>query len=114
MSQDAAQQRIDEDLAKVAQVLAIGTGASQLQAVAEHVAHALEASSVTILAVVADVDSVYIVADSEGRRLYIARSGKTNPRLLAFDLDSLKPAGELDGIKPKVAAEHGAIRSRHG
>jgi PAS domain S-box-containing protein len=46
-------------------VLAIGTGASQLQAVAEHVAHALEASSVTILAVVADVDSVYIVADSD-------------------------------------------------
>ena len=65
MSADAAQQRIDEDLAKVAQVLAIGTGASQLQAVAEHVAHALEASSVTILAVVSDMDSVYIVADSD-------------------------------------------------
>ncbi len=46
----------------------------------------------------------YIVADSEGRRLYIARSGKTNPRLLAFDLDSLKPAGELDGINA-----HGAV-----
>src|ERR1700753_2217513 len=46
----------------------------------------------------------YIVADSEGRRLYIARSGKTNPRLLAFDLDSLKPAGELDGI-----SAHGAV-----
>jgi hypothetical protein len=24
----------------------------------------------------------YIVADSEGRRLYLARSGKVNPRLL--------------------------------
>jgi DNA-binding beta-propeller fold protein YncE len=46
----------------------------------------------------------YIVADSEGRRLYIARSGKTNPRLLAFDLDSLKQAGELDGI-----SAHGAV-----
>jgi DNA-binding beta-propeller fold protein YncE len=46
----------------------------------------------------------YIVADSEGRHLYIARSGKTNPRLLAFDLDSLKQAGELDGI-----SAHGAV-----
>src|ERR1043165_2146834 len=46
----------------------------------------------------------YIVADSEGRRLYIARSGKTNPRLLAFDLDSLKKVGELDGINA-----HGAV-----
>jgi YVTN family beta-propeller protein len=46
----------------------------------------------------------YIVADSEGRRLYIARSGKANPRLLAFDLDSLKPAGEIDGI-----SAHGAV-----
>lgn len=46
----------------------------------------------------------YIVADSEGRRLYIARSGKTNPRLLAFDLDSLKQVGELDGINA-----HGAV-----
>jgi DNA-binding beta-propeller fold protein YncE len=46
----------------------------------------------------------YIVADTQGRRLYIARSGKDNPRLLAFDLDSLKQAGELDGI-----SAHGAV-----
>jgi DNA-binding beta-propeller fold protein YncE len=46
----------------------------------------------------------YIVADSQGRRLYIARSGKENPRLLAFDLDSLKQVGELDGI-----SAHGAV-----
>ena len=46
----------------------------------------------------------YIVADSEGRRLYIARSGKTNPRLLAFDLDSLKQVGELGGVNA-----HGAV-----
>src|SRR5579885_3661116 len=46
----------------------------------------------------------YIVADSAGRRLYIARSGKTNPRLLAFDLDSLKQVGELPGINA-----HGAV-----
>jgi hypothetical protein len=50
----------------------------------------------------------YIVADSEGRRLYIARSGKTNPRLLAFDLDSLKQVGELDGI-----SAHGAVVDGH-
>jgi DNA-binding beta-propeller fold protein YncE len=46
----------------------------------------------------------YIVADSDGRRLYLARSGKDNPRLLAFDLDSLKQVGELDGI-----SAHGAV-----
>ena len=46
----------------------------------------------------------YIVADSEGRHLYIARSGKTNPRLLAFDLDSLKQVGEIDGVNA-----HGAV-----
>ena len=46
----------------------------------------------------------YIVADAPGRRLYIARSGKNNPRVLAFDLDSLKQAGELDGI-----SAHGAV-----
>lgn len=46
----------------------------------------------------------YIVADSAGRRLYIARSGKINPRLLAFDLDSLKQVGELDGVNA-----HGAV-----
>lgn len=46
----------------------------------------------------------YIVADSDGRHLYLARSGQTNPRLLAFDLDSLKQVGELDGI-----SAHGAV-----
>jgi DNA-binding beta-propeller fold protein YncE len=46
----------------------------------------------------------YIVADAQGRRLYIARSGKENPRLLAYDLDSLKQVGELDGI-----SAHGAV-----
>ena len=46
----------------------------------------------------------YVNADSAGRRLYMARSGKINPRLLAFDLDSLKPVGEIDGI-----SAHGAV-----
>jgi DNA-binding beta-propeller fold protein YncE len=54
----------------------------------------------------------YVTADSAGRRLYFARSGKTNPRLLAFDLDSLKQLGEIDGI-----SAHGAVvdpKSHHG
>src|SRR5882724_12060711 len=54
----------------------------------------------------------YVNADSAGRRLYMARSGKVNPRLLAFDLDSLKPVGEIDGI-----SAHGAVIdpvSKHG
>jgi DNA-binding beta-propeller fold protein YncE len=54
----------------------------------------------------------YVTADSTARRIYIARSGKDNPRLLAFDLDSLKQTGELDGI-----SAHGAVvdsRSHHG
>jgi len=54
----------------------------------------------------------YVTVDSKGRRLYVARSGKTNQRLLAFDLDSLKQTGELDGINA-----HGAVvdeASRHG
>jgi DNA-binding beta-propeller fold protein YncE len=54
----------------------------------------------------------YVTADSAGRRLYFARSGKTNPRLLAFDLDSLKQLGEIDGI-----SAHGAVvdpTSHHG
>jgi len=46
----------------------------------------------------------YIVADADGRRLYIARSGRTNPRLVAYDLDTLKQVGELDGI-----SAHGAV-----
>lgn len=39
----------------------------------------------------------YITADSSARRLYLARSGPT-ARLLAFDLDSLKQTGEIDGV----------------
>jgi DNA-binding beta-propeller fold protein YncE len=54
----------------------------------------------------------YVNADSAGRRLYMARSGKTNPRLLAFDLGTLKQMGEIDGI-----SAHGAVIdpvSHHG
>lgn len=54
----------------------------------------------------------YIVADAQGRHLYIARSGQTNPRLLAFDLDSLKQVGEIDGINAHGAVVDGS--NHHG
>jgi PAS domain S-box-containing protein len=63
---DLLRRAIDEDLWKAAQVLAVGTGESQLHAAAEHIAHALAASSVSILAVVNEnSDHAYIVADSD-------------------------------------------------
>jgi PAS domain S-box-containing protein len=62
---DRLRRALDEDLVKAAQVLAVGTGESQLHAAAEHIAHALAASSVSILAVVSDPEAAYIVADSD-------------------------------------------------
>lgn len=53
----------------------------------------------------------YVNADSEGRKLYVARRGPT-PRVNVYDLDALQPAGELS----KVAA-HGAVvdtKTGHG
>ncbi len=52
-------------LAQAAQVLSVGTGESQLHAAAEHVARALGAASVSLLAILADPDAAYLVADSE-------------------------------------------------
>jgi PAS domain S-box-containing protein len=63
---DLLRRAIEEDLGKAAQVLAVGTGESQLHAAAEHIAHALAASSVSVLAVVSETpDAAYIVADSD-------------------------------------------------
>ena len=45
----------------------------------------------------------YLYADSDARKLYIARSGPT-PRMTVFNLDTLEPAGELPGI-----SAHGAV-----
>ncbi len=53
----------------------------------------------------------YLTADSDGRRLYIARSGQGG-RLTVFNLDTLAPAGEI----PNVSA-HGAtvdVKTGHG
>ena len=53
----------------------------------------------------------YVFADSDGRRLYIPRSGQ-GARITVFDLDTLAPAGEI----PNVNA-HGVVvdsKSGHG
>ena len=53
----------------------------------------------------------YVYADSDGRRLYVARSGPM-PRVNVFNLDTLEPAGEIS----KTGA-HGAAtdaKTHHG
>jgi DNA-binding beta-propeller fold protein YncE len=45
----------------------------------------------------------YVYADSDGRRLYIPRSGPT-PRVTVFDLDTLAPAGEIANTNARGAA----------
>lgn len=54
----------------------------------------------------------YVYADAAGRKLYVARSGNPGGRITVFDLDTLKPAGEI----PDTNA-HGAVvdaKSGHG
>ncbi len=53
-----------DSLAQAAQVLAVGTGESQLHAAVEHVAHALGATSVSLFALLSDPDAAYLVTDS--------------------------------------------------
>jgi PAS domain S-box-containing protein len=54
-----------DGLAQAAHVLAVGTGESQLHAATEHVAHALGADSVSLLAMLSDPETIYLVADSD-------------------------------------------------
>ena len=54
----------------------------------------------------------YVTADAVGRRLYVPRSNPAN-RVAVYDLDSLKPVGEISG----VTSVHGAAidpKSHHG
>src|SRR5579862_4065925 len=53
----------------------------------------------------------YVYADSEGRKLYIARTGPT-PRITVFNLDTLESAGEI----PEAAAHGAAVseKTHHG
>src|SRR5438552_1774245 len=45
----------------------------------------------------------YVYADSDGRRLYVARSGPA-PRVSVFNLNSLEPAGEIPMTNARGAA----------
>jgi DNA-binding beta-propeller fold protein YncE len=52
----------------------------------------------------------YVYADSDGRRLYVARNGPS-PRVNAYDLDTLQPAGEIADTNARGAAAD--ARSHH-
>ncbi|MDE3197329.1 MAG: hypothetical protein KGN84_13345, partial [Acidobacteriota bacterium] len=51
----------------------------------------------------------YVNADSDGRRLYVARSGQGG-RITVFNLDTLESAGEI----PEVSAHGVAISTKSG
>jgi len=54
----------------------------------------------------------YIYADADARRLYIARTGKDNPRVTVFNLDTLAPEPDIPGTNA-----HGVVvstKSSHG
>ncbi len=54
----------------------------------------------------------YVFADSDGRKLYVARSGNPGGRITVFNLDTLEPAGEIT-----ETSAHGAVvdpKSHHG
>lgn len=41
----------------------------------------------------------YVYADSDGRKLYVPRSNRPNGRVDVYDLDSLKPVGQIPDAK---------------
>ena len=51
----------------------------------------------------------YVTADSEGRRLYVARSGPAG-HVAVFDLDTLKQVGDI----PKVSAHGATVDPKYG
>src|SRR5689334_10268880 len=53
----------------------------------------------------------YVYADSNGRRLYIPRSG-TGARVTVFNLDTLEPVGEIPDTNARGAAV--SVKSGHG
>ena len=46
----------------------------------------------------------YVYADSDGRRLYIPRTGQTGARITVFNLDTLEAAGEIPNANARGAA----------
>ena len=89
-----------DTLAKAAQVLAVGTGESQLHAAAEHVAVALGAESVSLLALLSDPEFVYLVADSDeldtGRMRYALAQYPHIRRALEVGEVTMTGGGEAD------------------
>ena len=53
----------------------------------------------------------YVYADADGRKLYVARGGPM-PRVSAFNLDTLEPAGEISMTNARGAATD--TQSHHG
>jgi hypothetical protein len=53
----------------------------------------------------------YVYADADARKLYIPRSGASG-RIMVFDLDTLKPAGEIANTSAHGAAVDS--KSKHG
>src|SRR5437660_3045401 len=53
----------------------------------------------------------YVYADTDGRRLYIARTGPS-ARVTVFNLDTLEPAGEIPNTNARGAAAD--AKSHHG
>lgn len=51
----------------------------------------------------------YVTADSVGRKLYVARSGPAG-HVVAFDLDTLAPAGDI----PNVSGHGATVDSKYG
>jgi PAS domain S-box-containing protein len=95
-------------LSRAAQVLAVGTGESQLHAATEHVVSALGASSVSLLALLSDPDHVYLVADSEevdvGRgRLELDRYPHLRRALETGEVTSTAPEGNDPGADEVTA-----------
>ena len=60
----------------------------------------------------------FVVADSEGRRLYVPRSGGEKSRVTVFDLDTLKSVGEIahtnavHGVAIDNISHHGFTSSK--
>ena len=75
-------------------VIAVGMAATGSMALAQH-EHADGSYRIIKTAKVGGEGGFdYVQADSDGRRLYIARSG-AGARITVFDLDTLAPAGEI-------------------
>lgn len=54
----------------------------------------------------------YVYADSDGRRLYIPRTGAAGARVTVFNLDTLRPVGEIPNTNARGAAVD--PKSNHG